>query len=372
MNKEQQNRMRSPIQVTRPSLAPLEEYLPYLKTIWETGVMTHNGPMVQLLEQELCAYLKVKHVVCVANGTCALQLVIRALDLTGEVITTPFTFIATANVIDWERCRPVFVDVCPDSWNIDPNQIEAKITDQTSAILPVHVFGAPCDTESIQAIANRHGLKVIYDAAHAMAVEIGGASVLREGDVSCVSFHATKLFNTAEGGSCVTEDDELAARIRRMRFFGFNERKEIVDSGMNAKMTEVSAGLGLANLKWLDEFRRNRRRKYEYYGRLLAELPGITFQKFSPEAYNYSYMPVLFEQEALLLRVMDRLGEDHIYPRRYFHPSLNTVSIFKDKEPLPVSERLARTVLCLPLYDILPMDDIERICGHIAAVLKGT
>lgn len=353
------------IYVTRPSLAPLEEYVAYLDTIWETGVMTHNGPMVQRLEKELSAYLNVKHVVCVSNGTCALQLAIRSTEITGEVITTPFTFIATANIIAWERCRPVFVDIDPDTWNIDPDRIEEKITEQTSAILPVNVFSAPCDVDRIQAIATKHGLKVIYDAAHALAVEIDGKSILRYGDISAASFHATKLFNTAEGGACITDDDALSERVRRMRFFGFDERKDIVDAGINAKMTEVSAALGLANLKWLDRVRQNRREKYELYRDLLSETSFLTFQKFNPDEYNYSYMPVLFDSEELLLRVTDRLVGDNIYPRRYFYPSLNTVPIFAPQDSLPVSERVARSILCLPLYDTLPNEDIERICELI-------
>ncbi|MBN2310967.1 MAG: DegT/DnrJ/EryC1/StrS family aminotransferase [Candidatus Hydrogenedentes bacterium] len=360
--------MSPPIYVTRPSLAPLDEYLPYLESIWESGVMTHNGPLVQRLEKDLCAYLDVPNVVCVANGTCALQLAMRALGLAGEVITTPFTFIATANIIAWERCRPIFVDVDPDTWNLDPNRIEERVTADTVAILPVHVFSAPCDTAGIQAIADRHGLRVIYDAAHAMAVNVGGCSVLRRGDVSAVSFHATKLFNTAEGGACVTDDDELAERIRRMRFFGFDARKDIVDSGMNAKMTEVHAGLGLANLARLDEVRENRREKYELYRALLSAREDITFQGYAPGEYNYSYMPVVFESEALLLRVMDALAKEEVYPRRYFYPALNTVGVFEPQPELPVAERIARTVLCLPLYDTLARGDIERIAKLILSV----
>ena len=357
--------MNSSIYVTRPSLAPLEEFKGYLDTIWKSGVMTHNGPLVQQLEKELCDYLGVKNLVCVASGTCALQLSIRALNLVGEVITTPFTFIATANIISWERCRPVFVDIDPDTWNIDPNQIEDKITEATSAILPVHVFSSPCNVEHIQSIAHRHGLKVIYDAAHAMATKVNGESLLNQGDVSAVSFHATKLFNTVEGGACVTEDDILADRIRRMRFFGFDKGKNIADEGMNAKMTEVSAGLGLANLKWLDRVRSNRREKYQLYTDLLSRCPFLTFQKINPKEYNYSYLPVLFESEDVLLRVMNRLIADDIFPQRYFHPSLNTVPIFKPQASLPISERLARSILCLPLYDSLGSEEIQRICRHI-------
>lgn len=357
------------IPVTRPSLAPLEEYVAYLKTIWETGVMTHNGPIMQRFERELADYLGIDHVVCVANGTCALQLAIRALGLSGEVITTPFTFIATASIISWERCRPVFVDIDPDTWNIDAGRIEEAITSRTSAILPVHVFSAPCDVVRIAAIAERHRLRVIYDAAHAFGVQVSGSTVLRHGDIAAVSLHATKLLNTAEGGVCATRDGSLADRLRRLRFFGFDENKDIVDEGMNAKMTEVSAALGLANLSRMSQFRRNRRDKSELYRRLLAGLPNLRLQRFKPEEYNYSYMPVVFDDEETLLRAVRRLIEDGIHPRRYFYPALNTVSIFQPQAHLPVSERVARTVLCLPLYDTLSNEDIERVCRHVQSVL---
>ena len=360
--------MTEQIYVTQPSLAPLAEYLPYLETIWRTGVMTHNGPMVQQLEEELCRYLDVKNVVCLANGTSALQLSMHALEIAGEVITSPFTFIATGNIITWERCRPVFVDIEPETWNLDASQIEASITEDTSAILPVHVFSAPCDVDSIQTIADRHGLKVIYDAAHAMAVNLGGKSLLRYGDISCVSFHATKLFNTAEGGACVTNDDELAARIRRLRFFGFDESKEITDDGMNAKMTEVHAGLGLANLKWLDEVRKNRRAKTALYQELLGALPFVSFQKHTADEYNYSYMPVVYDSEERVLKVLERLAQEKIYPRRYFYPSLHTLEIFRYNTQLPVAERIAETIVCMPLYDTLSEDDIRRICRLVGEV----
>lgn len=357
--------MDHPIHVTRPSLAPIDDLVKYLETIWETGIMTHNGPLVQQLEKELCSYLGVKNVVCVANGTSALQLSLRALNLTGEVITTPFTFIATANIISWEHCRPVFVDINPETWNIDVSQIEEKVSGLTSAILPVHVFSAPCDVAQIQAIASRNGLKVIYDAAHAMATNLQDSSVLNHGDISALSFHATKLFNTVEGGACVTNDDALAERVRRMRFFGFDSEKEIVDEGMNAKMTEVSAGLGLANLKYLDQVRSNRREKYLLYRNLLSDRGFLKFQKYNSEEYNYSYLPVLFESEEILLKIKERLESNNIFPQRYFYPSLNTISIFQPQTVLPVAERVAKTVLCLPLFDTLPSESIDKICGWI-------
>lgn len=354
--------MRAPIYVTQPALAPLPEFVAYLEEIWRTGVMTHNGPMMQRLERELCARLGVPDMVCLSNGTCAMQIAIRALDLTGEIITTPFTFIATANIISWERCTPVFADIDPHTWNLDPKAIEAAITPRTSAILPVHVFSAPCDVQEIQKIADRHRLRVIYDAAHAMDVRCGGQSVLNYGDVSCVSFHATKLFNTGEGGGCVATDPALAARLRRMRFFGFDESKEIADEGMNAKMTEVSAALGLANLPYLDAVKAARRTRYELYRKLLGGLPFVTFQKFDPEEYNYSYMPVLFDTEERLLRIERALQDHQVYGRRYFHPSLSQVREFKSGGPLPVAERVASTAFCLPLYVGLSTTDIEFIC----------
>jgi dTDP-4-amino-4,6-dideoxygalactose transaminase len=360
--------MNDPIYVTQPSLAPLGEYVEYLETIWKSGVMTHNGPLVQQLEKELCQYLNVKHVVCVSNGTCALQLSLRALELKGEVITTPFTFIATTNIIQWERCRPVFVDIEPDAWNIDPAKIENKISADTTGILPVHVFSAPCDVQRIKEIADKHDLKVIYDAAHAMCVDVNGMSIMSFGDISCVSFHATKLFNTAEGGACVTADDNLAERLRRLRFFGFDEEKNIVDHGMNAKMTEVHAGLGLANLKWLDQVMQHRREKYELYRECLSKIPYVALQKINPQEYNYSYMPVLFESEAVMLRVKEKLVSNNIYPRRYFYPSMNTVPVFQMNIRETVSERISSSILCLPLYDTLPDKDIEWICHCIESL----
>ena len=359
------DKARNPIYVTQPSLAPITEVTPYLDKIWKSGVMTHNGPLVQQLEKDLSEYLGVANLLSAVNGTCALQLAIRALDLSGEIITTPFSFIATANAIAWQNCKPVFVDIDPETWNIDAGKIEEKITDKTSAILPVHVFSAPCEIEEIQSIANRHQLKVIYDAAHAMSVDYSGKSVLDYGDISCVSFHATKLFNTCEGGACVTKDKKLAARIRRLRFFGFDEEKEIVDDGMNAKMTEVSAALGLANLPHLDAVRRNRREKYGHYQHLLSEHPHIQFQQFDPECYNFSYMPVLLNSEEKLLNVLEKLNDGNIFPRRYFYPALHKMSVFENTH-LPVAEAVARRVLCLPLYDQLSVENIERICETLS------
>ncbi len=358
--------MTRPIYVTRPSLAPLDEYVEYLRTIWDSGVMTHHGPLVQRLEKELQSHLDVPHCVCLSSGTSALSAALRALDLEGEVITTPFTFVATGNVIRWEGCSPVFADVDPDTWNLDPAAIEAAITPRTSAIMPVHVFGRPCEVEAIDAIAQRHGLAVIYDAAHAMRVMRRGRSLLTAGTISAVSFHATKVFNTAEGGACITSDDALADRIRRFRFFGYDAAKDIVDEGTNFKMTEVSAGLGLANLPYLEPVQQARRALYDAYLEHLRPLEFLRFQQFDADEYNYSYMPIVFDTEERLLAAITQLNADQIFPRRYFYPALNTVPHFGCDAPLPVAERIAQTVLCLPLYVGLDPVDVERICELIA------
>lgn len=364
--------MNRPIYVTRPALAPLDEVMPFLEQIWANGVMTHNGPLMQKLEKELVAVLNIPDMVCVANGTCAMQIAIHALALEGEIITTPFTFVATANIIAWERCTPVFVDIDPDTWNIACDQIEAAITPRTCAILPVHVFSRPCDVERIAQIAASYHLKVIYDAAHAMAVAHDGRSLLNCGDISCVSFHATKLFNTVEGGGCVSNSPAISERLRRLRFFGFNESKEIIDDGMNAKMTEVNAAVGLANLRHLDETLSNRKMKYEYYTEQLKDLPQIRFQQFEADEYNYSYLPVLFDSEARLLNVYERLTADQIYPRRYFYPSLHRLRIFECDKPLPIADAIARSILCLPLHDALPHQEIDRICDLIKTAVAGS
>lgn len=352
-----------PIFVTQPSLAPLETFTAHLAEIWRTGVMTHNGPFLQRLERELAAYLGVPDVVCVANGTLAMQLALRALNLRGEIVTSPFSFVATASSIVWEQCTPVFADIDPETWNLDPASAEACVTGRTVGLLPVHVFSAPCDVTALAALAQRHNLRVIYDAAHAMAVKTGGRSVLAYGDVACTSFHATKLFNTCEGGACIAPDPEIMRRLRRLRFFGFDEAKEVVDEGTNAKMTEIHAALGLANLPEIDMVLADRRAKYALYQRLLGGIEWIRFQRFDPACYNYSYMPVLFDNEERLVRVLKRLNAANIWPRRYFHPSLSRIAALRSRAATPVADDIARRIACLPLYRALTATEIERICG---------
>jgi dTDP-4-amino-4,6-dideoxygalactose transaminase len=350
-----------PIYVTMPSLAPLEEYRQVLESAWQSGILTHNGPLVQKLEKELMAYLGLKNLVAVTNGTIALQLSIRALGLKGEIITTPFTWVATASAIQWEGCTPVFVDIDPATFNIDPGKIEAAVTHRTGAIMPVHVFGNPCDVERIEDIARKYNLKIIYDAAHAMCINYKGKSILTYGDISATSFHATKIFNTAEGGACVTGDDELFMKLRRLRFFGHDEGKDIVDEGCNGKMTEVHAALGLANLPYQDEVLKKRRTIFERYLENLKDVDFIRFQSFDKEAYNYSYMPVVFDSEERLLRVRADLNKKNIFPRRYFYPSLNTVKAVAPYTPMPLSEDLAQRILCLPSHNRLDLEKVDII-----------
>ena len=350
-----------PIYVTQPSLVPLEEYVEILKGVWERGILTHNGPLVQKFEQEICSKLKINNFIAVSNGTIALQMAIKALELKGEIITTPFTWIATVSAIKWEGCKPVFCDIDPETLNIDTEKIEDHITDKTVGIMPVHVFGNPCDVDAIDKIAQKYNLKVIYDAAHAIGSTYNGRSLLEYGDISATSFHATKLLNTAEGGGCITTNNELHEKLKKIRFFGHNDEKDIVEDGFNGKMTEVHAALGLANLKYLNEVLADRKVKYDLY---LDELQGIKDLDFQETKYgesNYSYFPVLFRDVAQLLKVETSLNSENIYPRRYFYPSVNTYKKVVNYQPCPISENISRRVLCLPLYNRLALESISRI-----------
>lgn len=358
-----------PIHVTQPSLAPLEEFTELLKQVWESGILTHNGPMVQRLEKELCAWLGLRNCAVVTNGTIAIQMAIKALELKGEIITTPFTWVATLSAIKWEGCTPVFCDIEADTLNLDPSKIEAAITDQTVAIMPVHVFGNPCDVEVIKTIAQKHGLRVIYDAAHAIGSTYNGKSILGWGDVSATSLHATKLLNTAEGGACITTDDELARKLERIRFFGHNDVKEIVEDGFNGKLTEVHAALGLANLKYGDEVLADRKRKYQMYLDGLSACERLTFQNLKLGEPNYSYFPVVFESEDQLLHAEKALNAQEIFPRRYFYPSVNTLGQIVDYAPMPVSEDISNRLLCLPLYWKLEDLDVQKIINIIISTI---
>lgn len=357
-----------PVYVTRPTLAPLAEYLALLEEIWERGILTNDGPLVRRLEAALCQRLAIESLVLTTNGTIALQLAIRALELRGDIITTPFSWVATCGAIRWEGCTPVFADIDEESFNLDPRTLEERITPRTSAILPVHVFSAPCDVEAISAVAGHHRLKVLYDAAHANFVQHRGRSIMTYGDMAATSFHATKIFNTGEGGACVTTDGALDGRLRRLRYFGHQEWKGMVSDGCNGKMTEVHAALGLANLPHLDAALARRRAKHGLYMDQLRACAFIRFQRFDPESYNYSYMPVVFETERLRDLAEARLQAHNIHPRRYFWPPLNTSPVLPPGPPMPIAESISARILCLPLYPALGDEQVENVCAVIRSL----
>lgn len=349
------------ILVTKPFLPPLEEFTSHLEEIWKSGILTHNGPFVKKFESDLKQKLKVKNLLAVTNGTIAIQMAIKALELKGEIITTPFSWIATISAIKWEGCTPVFADIDPETFNLDPNRIEECITPSTVAILPVHVFGNPCDVQAIERIAKKHNLKVIYDAAHALGTKVENNSVLEYGDISATSLHGTKLLNTAEGGACITNNTLYANRLEEIRFFGHNAEKEIISDGFNGKMTEIHAALGLSSLNYLDAILKNRKVKYFLYKDALKANKTYTFQKLNGDGCNYSYFPVVFQSEETLLLAQDKLNTQGIYPRRYFYPSLNTIMKVVKYQEMPISSCLSKRILCLPLYNDLEDEKIVQI-----------
>ena len=357
------------IPVTKSFLPPLEDYVEYLKKIWESNQLTNNGPLVQELEQKLKDYLGVKHLFFVSNGTIAEQIAIKALDLHGEVITTPFSYVATTSSIVWEGCQPVFVDIDPKTLCIDPDLIEAAITSRTSAIVATHVYGIPCAVEKIQAIAQKHGLKVIYDAAHTFGVKYKGRSLVSFGDISTLSFHATKLFHTVEGGAIITGDDELAHRIRYMRNFGHNGQEAFWGLGINGKNSEFHAAMGLCVLPHMEEIISARRQVSGWYDELLADSCLIRPILPASTEYNYAYYPVLFPTEEALIHAKDLMNENEIFPRRYFYPSLNTLSYVKNQSS-KISDFLGKNVLCLPLFFELSHCEVNAICELLFSIDK--
>ncbi|MBS1660105.1 MAG: DegT/DnrJ/EryC1/StrS family aminotransferase [Bacteroidetes bacterium] len=360
------------INVTKAFLPPLEEYTKYLQGIWDRCHLTNHGPLVNELEEKLREYLGVKHFFFVNNGTIALQIAIKALNLGGEIITTPFSYVATTSSIVWENAQPVFVDIHPETLTIDVDKIEAAITPSTSAILVTHVYGIPCDVEKIKEIADRRGLKVIYDAAHAFGVKYKGKSLLEYGDISTLSFHATKLFHTVEGGGIVTNDDELMHRISYMRNFGHKGQEDFWGLGVNGKNSEMHAAMGLCVMPYISEILAKRKELSETYDKHFSSM-GVRIQRPTVPPgteYNYAYYPVLFETEKQLVSVKNVLNAAYIHPRRYFYPSLHTLPYLKDKISLPVTESASARVLCLPLFHELTADSIRRICAIIAEILK--
>ena len=355
-----------PIYVTKPTLASIDEFSKELKSVWDSGILTHNGPKVKLLERELSNFLGTERFVSASNGTIALQMAIKALDLKGEIITSAFTWIATVSAIKWENCKPVFCDINPETLNIDADKIKSKITSETVAIMPVHVFGNPCDVDQIQNVADEHNLKVIYDAAHSIGSTYNSKSLLSYGDISATSLHATKILNSGEGGGCVTSDKELASKIRRIRFFGHNSNNtEIVEDGFNGKMTEIHASLGLINLKKINLILKDREKKCELYEKLLSINKEIQFQSVNRKDSNNSYFPIKCKSEKHLLKIEEELNNNYIFPRRYFYPSANTFSQIVKYESCPISEDIAKRILCLPLYFSLETSDIVAICQLI-------
>ncbi|MFO7826007.1 MAG: DegT/DnrJ/EryC1/StrS family aminotransferase [Cyclobacterium sp.] len=357
------------IPVTKPFLPPKEEYDQYLNSIWKRNWLTNNGPLVNELELKLKKYLGVKHLLYLGNGTIALQIAIKALGLKGEIITTPFSYVATTSSIVWEGCKPIFVDIDPKTFNIDPKKIEAAITQDTSAILATHCFGNPCDIDAIQKIADKHKLKVIYDSAHCFGTKYKGKSVFEFGDISTASFHSTKLFHTVEGGAVFTQDSKLLKKMAHMRNFGHDGPEKYAEIGINGKNSEFHAAMGLVNLKYVDDILDNRKDLSIYYDERLKNLQAKRLTILDNSEPNYSYYPIIFESEAFLLDILNILNKMEIYPRRYFYPGLNQMPYLESSDVnLEISNSVSKRVLCLPLYFELSKEEIDLICRLILRV----
>lgn len=351
------------INVTKPYLPALEEYTGYLNGIWERGWLTNNGPLVQQLEEKLREYLGVKHLIYVNNGTIALQVALKALGKTGEIITTPFSYVATTNAILWEGNTPVFADIKNTDFNIDPAKIESLITDRTIAIMATHVYGNPCDVAAIEKIAKKYHLKVIYDAAHAFGAKLNGTQILSFGDIATCSFHATKIFHTIEGGAIITNDDALAEKMTLYRQFGHVGDNHF-SIGINGKNSEFHAAMGLCLLPMMGEFIADRKQTASMYDSLLLGLPIQKPAAITGTEYNYSYYPIIVDTEERLISIKALLEENKIGSRRYFFPSLNNLPQFKG-EPCTVSESASVRALALPMYFKLETETIEKICNLV-------
>jgi dTDP-4-amino-4,6-dideoxygalactose transaminase len=372
MNKDQ-------FYVTQPSLPSLEEFVPYLQKIWESKILTNNGPFHQEFEQKLCEYLGVKHLSLFSNGMLALITSIQALKLSGEVITTPFSFVATSHALWWNNIKPVFVDIEPETFNIDPYKIERAITPKTTAILPVHVYGNPCNVEKIQEIAERYGLKIIYDAAHSFGVKKDNISLTYFGDLSILSFHATKVFNTFEGGAIISHDKKTKIKIDNLKNFGITDETTVVSPGINAKMNEFQAALGILQLKYVDEAIRRRKQVTEIYREEFKTVSGITFMLDYPGIkHNYSYFPILIDANKFGRTrddVYNELGLYNIFCRRYFYPLISQFPTYKGLDSaqpgrMPVAERITSEVLCLPIYSDLEVPSVNIILNIIKRLRK--
>jgi len=362
-----------PIYVTQPSLPPLEDFIPYLEQIWENKILSNAGPYHQQLEDALCEYLGVPYISLFSNGTIALITALKALNISGEVITTPYSFVATAHSLLWNGIKPVFVDIDPNTINLDPTKIEAAITPNTTAILPVHVYGHPCDVDAIDAIAKKHNLKVIYDAAHAFGVTDQHGSILNYGNLAVLSFHATKVFNTFEGGAIVCQDAENKHYIDQLKNFGFVNETTVSQTGINGKMNEVSAAFGLLQLQHVDEQIEQRKAIDAAYRKGLRDIPGIRCHCL-PESSkaNYSYFPIFVEDSYPLSRdaLYEKLKSDGIYGRRYFYPLITDFSMYCNSRSeldntMQVAVKAAELVICLPIYAGLGASSVEKIVDLI-------
>lgn len=358
------------ITVTSPLLPSLNELIPYLEDIWQRKWITNNGHYHQVFEKALCEYLGVEYISVFTNGTLPLITALQALRITGEVITTPYSFVATTHALWWNGIKPVFVDIDPTTGNLDPAKIEAAITPRTTAIMPVHVYGNPCDTDAIQSIADKYGLRVIYDAAHAFGVKVNGESILNAGDLSTLSFHATKTYNTIEGGALVCHDQKTKQRIDYLKNFGFAGETEVVAPGINSKMDEIRAAYGLLNLRNVDAAIEARRRVAVAYRKALADVPGLTMLAERPGiTYNYSYFPIFIDAEKFGMtrdELYYKMRDHNVYGRRYFYPLISSFSTYRglpsaNPENLTVATRMAAQVICLPMHHSLSDDDLKRI-----------
>ena len=359
-----------PIYVTSPLLPSLEDFTFLLKEIWESKMLTNNGNFHQKLEEELAKYLKVPYLSLFTNGTLPLISALQAMRITGEVITTPFSFVATTHSLWWNGIKPVFVDIEPETCNLDPSKIEAAITPRTTAIMPVHVYGKPCKTKEIQEIANKYGLKVIYDAAHAFGVEINGESILNFGDMATLSFHATKVYNTLEGGALVVHDEQTKKRIDYLKNFGFASETEVVAPGINSKVDEVRAAYGLLNLKQVDHAINSRRKVAIRYRDELQGVKGITFFNDIPGVrHNYSYFPIFINAEEYGMtrdELYFKMKEHNVFGRRYFYPLISTFSTYRgldsaNPDNLPIATQMSNNVICLPMHHALSENEVEYI-----------
>jgi len=366
--------MNKPLTVTSPLLPDLDELQELMRQIWDVHWITNGGHFHQQLEEKLAHYLDVPYISLFTNGTLPLLTALQALDIKGEVITTPYSFVATTHAIWWNGCTPVFVDIDPATGNLDPAKIEAAITPRTSAIMPVHVYGNPCNTKEIQDIADRHGLKVIYDAAHAFGVKQKGESILKFGDLSTISFHATKVFNTIEGGAMIMHSAEMKQRIDYLKNFGFEDEVTVVGPGINSKMDEVRAAYGLLNLRRVDAAIEARCKVALRYREALCNVPGITFWEDIPGVkHNYGYFPIFVDAAQYGMTrdaLFEQMRRQGIYGRRYFYPLISTFSPYRDlpsaiPENLPNAYRLASEVICLPLHHALSEEDVENVIRTI-------